>query len=91
MASDRLQGSRRPDGTSPHELAIGEYAYLGTPGTLAQVPHTYGRCPTGDLANLSNHTIVVNPDGTFTVTPSIKVAGSSEWHGYLTNGVWIES
>lgn len=38
--------------------------------------------------------IIENPDKTITVTPSILIKGGPDmgpvWHGYLTNGVWVE-
>lgn len=50
----------------------------------------YGRCPSGELANLAGHTITEHLDGTITVTPSILVQGEKTWHGYLNHGVWQE-
>ena len=49
--------------------------------------------PNGHGANLGNHSVTENADGTVTVAPSILVSGrdtGSLWHGYLTRGVWRE-
>ena len=60
------------------------------------------RPPRGHIGWLSttpgHHTVIEHPDGTISVTPSIFQhyhQGGSDctaecWHGYLTDGVWIE-
>jgi hypothetical protein len=86
MSGDKLQGSRRPNRTSPHLLNIGEYAKW-VDGSW------YGRCPSGGLANMANHNVTENDDETISVQPSILVYTTNmhpEWHGYLTDGVWME-
>jgi hypothetical protein len=86
MPGDKLQGSRRPNGTSPHLLNIGEYAKW-VDGSW------YGRCPSGGLANMANHNVIENDDETISVKPSLlfyKTRIHVEWHGYLTDGVWME-
>jgi hypothetical protein len=82
-----IQGTRMPDGTSPHIFKVGQYGkYEGV---------WYGMAPASGelLANLANHQVAENPDGSITVRPSILVGdgeGGHQWHGYLTNGVWTE-
>lgn len=71
----------------PHELLVGEYCKWN--GTW------YGLTPNGLLANLAEHSVIINPDNTITVTPSILVNNGRQfnpksWHGYLENGVWRE-
>lgn len=71
----------------PGLLAPGEY------GRIGGVWH--GCTPTGDLANLSRHTVTENEDGTITVSPSILVSAGQGaervecWHGWLQCGVWV--
>jgi len=55
----------------------------------------WAEAPNGFIANLSNHTVTENPDGTITVQPSILVwrtidGQRQDWHGYLENGIWRE-
>lgn len=55
----------------------------------------YGLTPNGHLANLGGHDVIEHPDGTITVSPSIRVWSSSnfmscDWHGYLEKGIWRE-
>lgn len=50
----------------------------------------YGRCPSGEIANLSHHIVLEHSDGTITATPSILVEGVTIWHGYLNHGIWRE-
>jgi len=72
------------DDESPRALKSGEYGlYKGI----------WYACPprTELLANLANHSVMQEADGTITVSPSILVDnGSSSWHGYLEKGVWRE-
>lgn len=52
-----------------------------------------GVTPNGLIANLRAHTVAEHDDGTISVTPSIAVnnsEGGLSWHGYLTQGEWIE-
>jgi hypothetical protein len=67
-------------------LQPGEYGKWN--GDWYCVPPTTGFGP----GWLKNHTVVENPDGTITVTPSILMTGvnGKTWHGYLTNGEWRE-
>lgn len=67
------------------------------PGDYWQLEKTWhGMTPNGLLANLANHAVQENMDGTITVSPSILVngggvnPGESTWHGYLEAGVWRE-
>jgi hypothetical protein len=82
-----MKAVRRSDNTEPHLLEVGEYVRWSN--------HWYGRCPNGELCNLTNHNIIENRDGTLTVSPSILVNGHLSikdpkyWHGYLTNNEWI--
>jgi hypothetical protein len=82
-----IQGNRKPDETSPHELEPGDYA--------KRRGQWFGRIPNGDLfltANMTNHSVVEHEDGTITVSPSILCDGgmNGRWHGYLERGVWRE-
>jgi len=70
-------------GVSPHLFQPGDYGRWDKMGV-------YGRAPSGGLANMSAHEIVENADGTLTIRPSILLGGQLPWHGYLTDGVWIE-
>lgn len=52
--------------------------------------------PSCGAGNLTLHTVVENPDGTITVTPSILNKGHhngepTEVHGYITNGIWRDA
>lgn len=77
-----MQGKRVPDGTEPHLLKIGEYCHWKD--------RWWARCPSGDLGNLSGHTVHVHEDGSITVSPSILISSrtNGEWHGWLERGVW---
>jgi hypothetical protein len=61
-------------------------------GEYAKTPGGYylARCPTGLCANLANHQVTENADGTITVSPSILVSDGQgdSWHGYLEKGIW---
>lgn len=52
----------------------------------------YGMSPNGLLANLNAHKVSEHRDGSISVEPSILVKDGqgSQWHGYLTAGVWTE-
>ena len=78
---------------SSHELNPGEYS---------RTPHGWrAMTPNGHLASLDAHDVAENPDGTITVSPSIKVMSSrwdetkktmvpcEVWHGYLERGEWL--
>lgn len=69
-------------------LAPGDYGLDPDNGEWWAVPPKTGY----PMGRLTSHTVVENPDGTITVTPSILVEGHGDrvWHGYLTNGEWIE-
>lgn len=74
---------RRDDGTSPHLLVAGEYCLIDG--------NWYACTPNGLLANLVRHTVMVQRDGTITVSPSIRVDNTIiNWHGFLIGGVWDE-
>lgn len=81
----QTKGTRRPDGTPVNQLQVGEYALCAP-----KANNWLGVAPSGDVANLLRHEVRVNDDGTITVAPSIHVTGKSDWHGHLTDGVWIE-
>ena len=55
----------------------------------------YAKSPNGFVANLGNHKVVENEDGTITVSPSIGIYGNTlgqfAYHGYLENGVWRDA
>jgi hypothetical protein len=86
-----LQGKRLPDGAFP-----------GNPGEYCKNEH--GRwlaCPPDGcgvigLTNIGNRSwnVVEHPDGTISVTPSIRILGDKgkpdRWHGFLTKGIWKE-
>jgi hypothetical protein len=78
-------GRRIPD--SPDGAGM-SYA----PGDYSRIDGVwYGSTPTGEMANLRNHTVTEHEDGTITVSPSILVFGANRvelWHGYLERGVW---
>lgn len=77
-----MNAVRRFD-VGPHQLEPGEWVLVPEFDTV------YACCPNGTLANLKNHTVVIDGD-TLTVTPSIlcNQGKPGEWHGYITNGVW---
>jgi len=52
----------------------------------------FAHTPSGQLANLSRHSVTEHDDGTITASPSILISGGGEapWHGYLERGVWRE-
>ena len=54
----------------------------------------YAKSPNGQIANLINHSVTENDDGTITVNPSIGLyydnLDSFSYHGYLTKGIWKE-
>ena len=71
-----------------YRLAPTEWMRMGTSWVARTPPNrTY---PNGAIADLSNHEVTANDDGTITVSPSILVTGIGKWHGYLINGVWSE-
>jgi len=85
-----MQGTRMPDGTSPHRLKAGEYAQV----EYEEAKVFFACSPDGRLANLAKHFVTEHPDGTITVSPSILVRGGGdegEWHGFLERGVWREA
>lgn len=83
-----MLGTRRPDGTEPHQLQPGEYSRWHDAWWCC--------CPTGEDARgrLSAHDVVEHEDGTITVSPSILVSTTRDgqpvelYHGYLQAGVW---
>lgn len=85
-------GIRRPDGTDPMDLKPCEYA-LTEDHTAAFIVN-----PAGDLAHVPNKqpdgwAITVHDDETCSINPSIwwsKNADPPGWHGYLTNGEWVQ-
>jgi hypothetical protein len=80
-----MKAIKVPDGIEPYLLEAGEYCKWN--GII------YAMTPDGKLANLANHTIINNQNGTITVSPSILVSGGEKdgsWHGYLENDVWRE-
>lgn len=47
--------------------------------------------PGFSVGRLSLHEVVLNEDGTITVSPSILMQhGEKSWHGYLEHGIWRE-
>lgn len=88
--------TRLPDGTSPRnpgEIAWFPYAAWGQrPQWLLGDGEWHLRDPLGGVCALGRttrdtpaaHTVVVNDDGSLTVTPSI--VAPSGWHGFLTRG-----
>lgn len=78
---------RRVEGKEPHQFEPGDY------GIWPRTREWYARTPNGLLANLSQHNIIGNEDGTITVKPSILVTRGdvARWHGYLERGVWRET
>jgi hypothetical protein len=54
----------------------------------------YAITPNGHAANLGSHEVLEHPDGSITVSPSIRVSTSRDgkpievWHGFLERGVW---
>lgn len=66
-------------------LESGEYARHPESGAW------YCCSPNGLLGDLAMHAVAENSDGTISVQPSILITTKDKtWHGYLTNGVWIE-
>ena len=52
--------------------------------------------PRCGVANLANHTVTENHDGTITITPSILTEGhdqgqATEVHGFVTDSVWRDA
>ncbi len=87
MSMNKIQAKRLE--IEAHLLNPGEY----TPATTEDGKKFYYACtPNGLLANLANHNIVENSNGTITVSPSIlvKQGDDSSWHGYLEDDVWRE-
>ena len=82
-----MQGTRRPDGTMPHELAPGEYALAS-----ADAATVWLCSPDGDPGHVSAPlwAITVEDDDTVTVSPSIWWDKPTGWHGFLERGVWRE-
>lgn len=99
MASgDTMQGRRLPDitwgaGTDAWdaERRPGDYARIVKDDTTWG---WYVVTPNGHVGTLRrNHTVVVEQDGTITVSPSILLSliGTGEgWHGWLERGIWRE-
>jgi len=86
--SDPVQGRRRDlkDVNDAIYFDIGDYG-------KAPDGKWWFRAPAGSIGGLSQgHGVEEHEDGTITVTGSIliKGGGASEWHGYLTRGVWHE-
>lgn len=78
-----MRGKRND--TAPHLLQPGEY------GRWSQDNNFYAKPPgTDTIANLANHDVEEERDGTITVSPSIMInKGEPDmWHGYLEKGVW---
>lgn len=68
----------------PSILKSGEYGFWS--GNWWAVPPGTDLC-----ANLAKHEVVVNENGTISVSPSILVSDhKSSWHGFLEKGVWRE-
>lgn len=44
--------------------------------------------PDAGLGSLSKHNVIEFNDGTISVTPSIRIKGENEVHGYLKKGMW---
>lgn len=69
-------------------LAEGDYGFDSRIGKWECRP------PGCHAGTLSQHEVVVNPDGTITVSPSIVLEDVDEkgekktWHGWLQEGVW---
>jgi hypothetical protein len=82
--SEPIQGKRVDK--EPHQLESGEYCFWHN-GWWGRVPDDRADM----IANLANHKIIDNADGTISVTPSILVSSwkGISWHGYLTNGQWV--
>ena len=79
----------------------GRRVYPDERGILGFAPGDYGkdargiwmcRCPDPDIhvGSLEAHTVVEHEDGTITVSPSILITESKQWHGYLERGEWRE-
>lgn len=85
-----MMGTRRADGTQPHELRAGEYALADEDANVVWLCS-----PVGRPGHVSRPTwsITVHDDATVTVDPSIwwdKSADPPGWHGYLQHGAWHE-
>jgi hypothetical protein len=68
--------------------------FEGHPGAYGKVGDDWLVClPTGELGNISGHTITEHEDGTITVSPSILdiIPGGGGYHGWLEHGVWREA
>ena len=81
-------GVRLPDGTSPHQGRPG--CYWRHEGIWYCEPPSPTQGATRLIGNLAAHDVVEHEDGTITVTPSILIRSSRQWHGYLTRGIWQE-
>lgn len=81
-----MQGTRKPDGTLPHEMEPGDYA-LANSGDRVWLCSPVGVAGSVD----SKWTITIEDDGTISISPSIwwsKHEIPPGWHGYLEHGVW---
>lgn len=86
-------GYRLPDIDNPNNVPLllpGQYVRVTNPkdGKIY-----WPCCSPNDLqGDIAKHTIIEHEDGTITATPSIRITkyDGSEWHGYLTNGIWKE-
>jgi hypothetical protein len=85
-----MKGVRKyPDREGRLSLAEGEYGKSYERGGEGI---WFARPPGSHMGDLRNHTVVEHEDRTISVTPSILIDdGRTKWHGYLTNGVWIQS
>ena len=67
---------------------------LPAPGSYWQMHgNWWAMTPNGMLANLVQHRVEENDDGSITVAPSIlttTAGGGPSWHGHLEDGVWRE-
>lgn len=78
-------GAMRGSGTEPHLLNRGEYArWQGA---------WYGRCPDGQIVNLSKlEPVVHEAENTLSATKEIFVeSGWKSWRGRLEHGIWKET
>lgn len=89
-----MQGRRRPD---VHADAEGRYLMSWAdyePGDYWRLVDATGKAtwyikdPAGDLGHISAHTVIENPDGSITVSPSILSHGPGRFHGWLRAGSW---
>jgi hypothetical protein len=83
-----MQGTRRPDGTLPHEMVAGDYALAGPEQRVVWVCS-----PDGEPGHVTAPlwSITVEEDGTVSIDPSIwwdKEGSPPGWHGYLRHGIW---